>query len=509
MILGRRLLFILILLFTGFGAFAQKVVYSEPDRDDSRRLTFDVLGKINGNFLIYKSIRNSNWISLLDNDMKEVAKVEQDYLPANDRVLNVDFFNYPDFVYMIYQYLKKNIIHCVAAKIDGTGHKIGELMELDTTQVSFGADNKIYSVVSSEDKSKIMVFKINSKNKRLYMITTMLMDDKLNLLKKSRLTIEMEDRNDYLNEFQLDNDGDLVFTKFDRVNNENIGNAAFVVKYAQADSFMIKPLLNDKIYFDELKIKPDNYNKRYFITSFFYKQRRANTEGFYFYIWDKQSGLTVIEDTVVFSEELRREARGNSSVKGAFNDYFIRNILTRRDGGFVISSESYYTTSRGNTFNRYNYLYGGGFGYRPLDYYYYSPYYYNSYWNNRYYDNQGTRYQADNIVIMSFDKNGKREWNSVIAKEQFDDQSDDMISYQIMNTGGQVHFLFNNQERKIKLLNDFVLAPDGKINRSPTLKNLDKNYEFMPKYGKQVSARQMIIPVVYRNSICFAKVEYN
>ena len=49
---------------------------------------------------------------------------------------------------------------------------------------------------------------------------------------------------------------------------------------------------------------------------------------------------------------------------------------------------------------------------------------------------------------MSFDKNGKTEWSNVITKEQFDDQSDDLISYQVMNTGGQLHFLFNNQERR-------------------------------------------------------------
>jgi hypothetical protein len=506
---GRWLLFVSIFLSTGFMALGQKIVYSEAERDDTRRLNFEIVGKINGNFLIYKSIRSKNWIAILNNDMQQVAKVEQDYLPDNDRVLNVDFFAYPDFAYMIYQYRKKNIIHCVAARIDGNGNKMGELMELDTTQVNFGSDNKIYSVLSSEDKSKIMIFKINSKNKRLFMITTMLMDDKLSLIKKSRLNIEMEDRNDYLNEFQLDNDGDMVFSKFDRVNNENIGKAAFVVKYAQADSFMIKELQSDKIYFDELRIKPDNFNKRYFITSFYFKQRRANTDGFYFYIFDKQTGLTIIEDTVTFSEELRREAKGNSSMKSAFNDYFIRNIITRKDGGFVISSESYYTTSRGNTYNRWNYLYGSPYMVRPLDYYYYSPYYYNSFWGNRYNDNQSVRYQADNVVIMSFDKNGKKEWNSVIAKEQFDDQTDDMLSYQIMNTGGQVHFLFNNLEKRTQLLNDFSLAPDGKINRNPTLKNLERGYEFMPKYGKQVSARQMIIPCVYRNYICFAKLDYN
>lgn len=510
MIRGSMFLFILLILTAGV-VNAQKIVYSEPDTDDTRRLNFEIIGKINGNFLIYKSIRNKNWITVLDNNMQQVAKVEQDYLPDNDRVINVDFFPYSDFTYMIYQYRKKNILYCAAAKIDGNGQKIGELIQLDTTQVNFGADNKIYSVLTSEDKSKVMVFKINSKNKKAYMITTMLMDDKLSLIKKSRLMIRMGDRDDYLNEFHLDNDGDMVFTRFDRVNNENIGSAAFVVKYAQADSFMIKELKSDKIYFDEIIIKPDNYNKRYFITSFYYNQRRGNTEGYYFYIWDKASGQPVIEDKMEFSAELRKEAKGNSSTKTAFNEYFIRNVITRRDGGFLIASEAYYTVSRGNSWNRWNNLYGAGMPYmRSYDYYYYSPYsYYNGYYGSRWNDAQNTRYQADNIVILTFDKQGKKEWSGVITKEQFDDQTDDLLSYQVMNTGGELHFLFNNLEKRVQLLNDFTLTSGGEISRNPTLKNLERGYDFMPKYGKQVSSRQMIIPCLYRNYICFAKVEYN
>lgn len=509
MLSGRGLIALIGLLFCGLSASGQKIVYSEPEKDDSRRLNFEIIGKMNGNFLIYKSVRNKNWIAILDNDMKQIGRAEQDYLPDNDKVLNVDFFAYPDFVYMIYQYRKKNIIHCAAAKIDANGNKIGDLIELDTTQLNFGADNRIYSVLSSEDKSKIMVFKINSKNKKLYMITTMLMDQQLNLIKKSRLALEMEDRDDHLGEFQLDNDGDLVFSKFERINNETVSNAFFVVKYAQADSFTMRQLQSDKIYFDEFKIKPDNYNKRYFITSFYYKQKRGNTEGYYFYIWDKVKGEPVREDTVSFSENLRREARGNATIKTAFNDHFIRNLIMRRDGGFVIASESFYTTSRGVGWNRWNYMYGSPFMMRPGDYYYYSPYY-NGLGPRSWYDNnQNVRYQADNIVITSFNANGQKEWNSVITKEQYDDQGEDRLSYQIMNTGGEIHFIFNNPERRALLLNDFSLLPDGKIERNPTMKNLERGYEFMPRYAKQVGARQMIIPCLYRNYICFAKLEYN
>jgi hypothetical protein len=497
----------LLITITGLSVSAQRIVYSEPEKDDTRRLNFEIAGKIGGNFLIYKNIRNTSWISVLDNEMKQIARVEQDYVPDNDRMINVDFFPYGDFCYMIYQYQKKNIVHCAAAKIDGNGKKIGDVVDIDTTQIGFAASNKIYTVLTSEDKSKLLVFKINTKNRRNYIISTGLLDNQLNLLKRSRLAMPMEDRDDdFLSEFQLDNDGDLIFVKCNRVNNENIGQASLVIKYRQADSFHVTHLNLEKTYLDEIHIKPDNYNRRYFITSFYYKQRRGNADGYYFYVWDKQTSLPVIEDTITFSEDLRREARGNSNTRMAFNDYFIRNIITKRDGGFIIGSEAFYTTSRGNTWNRWNYLYYSSFS-RPMDYYYYSPYY--SYGSSRWYDNQNVRYQADNIVMMSFDKNGRPEWTNVISKEQFDDQSDDLISYQLMNTGAALHVLFNNMERRVQLLNDFSITPDGKINRSPTLKNLDKGYDFMPKYAKQVSARQIIVPCQYRNYICFAKIDYN
>jgi hypothetical protein len=119
------------------------------------------------------------------------------------------------------------------------------------------------------------------------------------------------------------------------------------------------------------------------------------------------------------------------------------------------------------------------------------------------------RHHADNITVFSFDKDGKLQWSNVIRKEQFDDESDDRISFQLMNTGSQIHYLFNLDEKKALLLNDFALTPGGQINRNPTLKNLDRGFEFMPKYAKQVSARQMILPCYYRNYICFAKIEYN
>ncbi|MGH2566324.1 MAG: hypothetical protein ACRDE5_17525, partial [Ginsengibacter sp.] len=168
---------------------AQKIVYSDAERDDTRKMNFDIVGKIDGNFLVYKNIRNSNSIVLFNDEMQQVAKVEQDYLPDYDRMINVDFFAYSNFFYMIYQYQKHNIVYCIGVKIDGNGKRISDVIQMDTTRIGFAANNKIYTVLSSEDKSKIIVFKINSKNRRLYSMTTLLYNNKLELQKKSRLTI--------------------------------------------------------------------------------------------------------------------------------------------------------------------------------------------------------------------------------------------------------------------------------------------------------------------------------
>jgi hypothetical protein len=500
-----KYLFFLCFSFYASDSFAQKIVYSEPDKDETRRMDFEVIGKVGGNFMIYKNIRGKNFISLYDNDMQQIAKSEHNYIP-DDRLINVDFFSYTDYAYMIYQYQRKNVVYCNAVKLDGMGKRIGDIMELDTTHIGFTTNNRIYSAINSDDKSKIMLFKINSRNKSRFLVTTLLFNETLSLQKRSRLVMQMNERDDYLDEFSLDNDGDLVFTKLTRNSNDNVTKTFLIWKPAMSDSLSFTDLGLEKIYLDDLQVKVDNANKRYFLSSFYYKERRGNIEGLYFFVWDKASQKTVMENTLELKEELRKEAKGESNIKMAFNDYFIRNIIVKKDGGFVIGSEAYYTSSRYNNWNRFNYLYGAP---SVLDYYSYSPLYNSWYWRNRFNNNQSVRHHADNVAILSFDNTGKLQWSNVIHKEQFDDESDDHISYQLINTGGQLHFVFNQEEKRTQLLNDYTVSPDGQINRNPTLKNLDKGYEFMPKYGKQVSNRQVIIPCYYRNYICFAKLDYN
>ena len=126
-----------------------------------------------------------------------------------------------------------------------------------------------------------------------------------------------------------------------------------------------------------------------------------------------------------------------------------------------------------------------------------------------YYNNSGqVRYYYENIVVLDLDNTGNLVWSNVVHKSQFDDDNDNFLSYGIMLTGGELHFLFNELERRNQLINDQTVSADGEITRNPPLRSLDRGYEFMPRYAKQVSSYQIIVPCMYRNYICFAKIEY-
>jgi hypothetical protein len=122
---------IITLLLLPAAGFSQKVTYSDYEQEDNRDINFEIIGKMKGNFLVYKNIKWRHKINIFNDDMTIKETVKLDFIP--DKTFNVDFIIYPDHFYMIYQYQKRNILHCMAVKMDAMAQKIGEPVELDTT----------------------------------------------------------------------------------------------------------------------------------------------------------------------------------------------------------------------------------------------------------------------------------------------------------------------------------------------------------------------------------------
>ena len=84
-------------------------------------------------------------------------------------------------------------------------------------------------------------------------------------------------------------------------------------------------------------------------------------------------------------------------------------------------------------------------------------------------NNSQSRYYYNNVLVLNMDNTGKLEWSNVIHKSQYDDESDNFLSYAIMLYGGKLHFLFNELERRNQFLNDQSVTPDGQVLKESTV----------------------------------------
>ena len=286
----KRIVACLVLLISVSVVSAQRVVYSEPDKNDYRQTEFEIIGKINGNILIYKNIRSSYAISVYDMDMKQKERVNLEFLP--DRIINADFLAYPDYCYMFYQYQRRSVVYSMAAKIGGDGKIVGEPFVMDTTEISFLANNKIYSVVNSDDKQYIGLFKINSKNDDAYLVTTIVFDKDLERKEKQYLHVPMPERHDFITELSIDNEGDVAFVRaVQSQENDKISKIYLITKKQGSGEIRESELALKNRTLDDIRLKVDNFNKNYIISSFYSKSRRGNIEGLYTCIWDKKADV--------------------------------------------------------------------------------------------------------------------------------------------------------------------------------------------------------------------------
>jgi hypothetical protein len=187
----EKVLFIVLLFLLPVFSFAQKISYSEVLKENSRDMDFEIIGRINSNILVFKNVSSRYAVSVYQGEMELKEKVDLDFIPS--KAYNVDFVLYPDFFYLIYQYQKRGVVYCMAAKLDGDSKKLNEPILLDTTQVGTFGDNKIYNVIVSEDKQKIMVFKMQKKDDRLN-FASILYNNQLQPLHKSRDILEYNER---------------------------------------------------------------------------------------------------------------------------------------------------------------------------------------------------------------------------------------------------------------------------------------------------------------------------
>lgn len=507
-------IFIIVLLFSiPFKPAAQEIIYSEFNNEDNRDINFEILGKMNDDYLIYKNVKARHVIAIYDNQMRIKNTVKLGFVP--EKTFNIEFILYTGYFYMIYQYPKGKAVYCMGVKMGADGSKLSEPVQLDSSRVPILADYRIYGTTYSQDKQRIMIYKMQKKNQSLSIVTK-LFDSELNMLDSTRIVTPFDEKREEYSDVQVDNDGGLIFAKTSRsIFRDNTDGLDIYFRKPGAKDYKVTNIDLQGKYIDEVMIKVDNINKRYLLNSLYYIQQRSNIKGLYTLLIDAPSMDTLKSVFNAFPDSIRDKASTSVMFRAAFDDYVLRQAIMKKDGGFLLATEdlSMQTRSGNGNWTRSGYLYNSP-SYSANDYYISNPSYnyyrgYNGYYNN-YYNNswQTVRYYCDNVLFISVDKNMNIEWNTILPKSQADDDTENYLSFTAMNIGGEIHILYNETERSKQIVNNQSILPGGEIKRYATLKSREAGYEFMPRFSKQVGYREILMPCVYRTNIAFARISF-
>ena len=300
-----------------------------------------------------------------------------------------------------------------------------------------------------------------------------------------------------------------LFTKIkENARQEYVNTLEINFKKLKVDSLITLDIPLEKQLIQDPFIKIDNLNKNYIINSFSYKKNGGNVDGILTAIVNRDSFKLINKAINVFDDTLRSKLSGRPDFRTAYDNLNIRNIILKKDGGFIALTEEYYKQRRfGNSFDDRNFGYNRYYN-SYSDYYLYNRGYYGYY---RPFNDGNARdivYNYNDIINFSFNKDLKLQWNNVINKTTSDVETDNFLSFTNLNAGGEIYFLFLQKDNNRQILSNHALQPDGTIKRYATLKGREAGYNFMPRLARQTGARQMVIPCIVRNNIAFAKIDF-
>jgi len=490
-------------------SFAQQIIYSNTESADrSGTSFFNIIGKVNQNILIFKNHSRDAAVSVYDDSTMQLKeRVELSFLPKN-KMVGIYFLPYSDFSWMIYMYDEKNEVYCMAVKMDENAKMIGTPQLLDRTKIKVEDNPGIYSVIRSEDKSKILILKVQKKDydPHVYLMT-LLYNDNLSLLHQTKSDDYYNFREEQYSNFSLANNGDFAFTKekrpdFQTYDGGYMSRCSLYINHPASDTFSIHPLNLSGKLLQDVVLKVDNLNDHFVMNSFY--SSGSSVEGLYTCVFDlKEMKWASANFTSLGQGILALAKSDNEKMDESLNNFYIQNVILKRDGGFIVAAEkikrNYKNLSAGNMPNRSPSWMLFDIYKRNLDFL--------ENMNNVYVNDTYQNSIYTNILILDADNKGNLNWGNVIQKSQYPmAEGQNYFSYLMMLRQGLIDFIFNRPYQQKWILNSESVTADGNLIANKLLWGLRKKYIFLPASGKQVSADEIIIPCLYKQHYCFTKI---
>lgn len=464
---------------------AQEVTYTKYEKFDYHTDAYSVAGMSGGNLFTYIRNNDGSRLDVYNDSLNKVATVILDFFPS--RIYQVRFITYPDKIIALYQALESNKVVQYAALLDENGLLKGKPLELGSIRTGiFGATRNYFSSAYSDNKKNIIIYTATDKENEI-VVDCKWLNEECVVTNTSKVTFTAENRAEH-KEVNVANDGTVYMAAYTPVGSEDYADQYWILKLQPgATAFEAKELALGEKFAAGGYTKVDNVNNVVYFGGFYSNNKNGNFDGIIYAAYSNAEDKYTISKFIPFDGQLVA-ASPTSRRGGNFDNYVVKQLIAKNDGGFVMISEMTYITTR-STFTP-------GFGY----YSFYTPYM-----------NSSVReYHYNDIMVLSYDKNGTREWNSFVHKRQYSQEDEGVFSsYALLNTGGTLAFLYNDFDVRHSRIQLSTVSPEGGKTETHGLAAEGNDYpDWLPRSSRQVSGRSLVIPCVKKKQICFARVSF-
>lgn len=454
---------------------AQQIAYSIGMNDNIRTTTFDIIGACGDHLMIYKKSFNDHAIALYDRDMKVLDIIPLGFLPKE--VKGTSFVNLGDKIMMIYEYARRRHLYCEAVLLDEQAKPLGPPHDIDRTSPgqTVSGDNA-YSVIYSEDKSKIMVIQaLRDADSMRFQLRSFLLDTGLHLLRKDSMDIPYLRDSDRLDEMMLSNSGDLYFI---------LGSATYVSDAFFSKLFLYCHTTGGMLYGDSIPLNNhlpdrsvllnlDNIHHKAWLTTLNYDDKGRDINYLFTGRYRMGDLQPLGSKTVLLDDSLKNKLKSKGeNARHALNYCTLRQQIIDLEENVLVVGEKQFRDVNG--INHY-----------------------------------------DALVFLSLDSSGSVVQAQKIQKEQAADLSDAFSSYLMINTGGALHFLMNKPHKIFRFINNYVYLladyrydADRQLKEMPVFRGQDNKKRWAPRYGMQISRNEVVIPCQVGTGLIFGKITY-
>jgi hypothetical protein len=507
---------------------AQSYVLSGIEKTDKDQMQYEVLGKVDGRYWIYKNNDGIATIAQYNDQMQLVQQNDLAFLPK--KINAIEFVTKSNRVYAFYQFQAATTVYAMVAELDEKAQLVGTPTIVDTAEkIRPGAETKIFNLVESQDRSKLLLFSVNTTNPTSIKIKTMALSTPFGLLNEATISINAQNKKSHLSDFAIDNKGNLFCLR-----NVDQPKAAPVVSllYMAADGSEVieTPIVNNSLLLDDVRLKINNENGTVLVNSFYATEKKGSIEGMYTFVWDIANKTNILSNASRFTDAVRDTVTDRRNLKTAFDNYYFDQVQPNADGGFTIIAEAATTSSNRNAFSRWDYYWGGPF---------YNPYIF-SYWNRPFgfypwarfgwgmmrpwgwgwgfgwnswmmnpyagFGYPSVTYSAGKVAILKFDAKANVQSVKTIDKQQSDINVDQFIGYGQINNAAGTNFLYYQKSKGVRQLVHQQLNPSGALVQGNNIVLKEKQIEWMPRSMKQVGEKEAILPYQSKGKLGFAKI---